>query len=1040
MSFLSDFKQPPAHCRPHPFWFWNGDMRDEEIEQQIEEMAQKGLGGFFLCARQGLKIPYLSQEWFRKVGVACRAAERNQIACWLYDEYPYPSGMAGGEVLVRHPEAAHRTLAFRSFFHIGGPLQQDLGQGNVLCVKAVPLAPDNSLVWENALDLSACVGVLQTQEICQPQQGAYLHFRYFTYGVCHVLHTEILAGRWKIIAITEEPLTDFKYYGNFFDPCCPEAVRTFIELTHEAYRKQLGEDFRLVHGIFSDETGLLGDYPWSHQMLKEFPRRKGYSLQENLMALAEQSYPNAAAIRRDYIEALNEVFVDSYHRQIADWCRKNEILYATEVPSLRMSTQRYSTVVGGDAGHEKAGKPLEQIYDAYLCGYRYNPKHVGSLASQLNKRYAMIESFHSVGWTMTLQDAKWMLDRIGSDGINLFNFHAFCYTIDTLAKFDAPPSQFLQNPYWEHYHLLTDYAGRLSALNTWSVAAEELAVLDPAASLWEKMANPLHAFAYGGTDAAEKAKLAQQIADWKWVEKTLLTHQLNYQTLDAQILCDARVCGGTLHLGRATYRAVVLPPLDYLEENALTVLREFARQGGCVIAVDAPDAIKASLQCHSICVGDVNGLLETVQAALCLPVYVRVARGKGSGVMVSHRLEKSGKRFVFVANQNATPTQVTLALTDSAFASFVGWSLETGETYHVPQKGGCTRLAMAPFESCLLELSPRATRSCAVQAEQTRLLQTNTPMELVAQAPNLYRLDGFDLSLDGKQWRNIKTPTIIEQLAETGLMSARQLCWHGQFGTPKRLTVRYPLSLRYRKHFFIHTLPAAADLMLDAGCISGTYRLWINGSEVLPSAFSPAWHYDHANRAQPVGKLLVQGENCLEIEVCAQKDDDGLRGTLYLCGDFGVYFPKELGLDIALLAMHSQCKPHQDGMISSAPHTGVYGNLYVQGYPYYSGTLCFYYCEIFESKPKGNQIFALAHNRSNDCVELFVNGQSIGVRAFAPYRWQVSDQALTAGENEFMLRVQNTLANALEGEVFDSVRHAPIPVWRAARQKTKDGQ
>lgn len=99
----------------------------------------------------------------------------------------------------------------------------------------------------------------------------------------------------------------------------------------------------------------------------------------------------------------------------------------------------------------------------------------------------MIESFHSVGWTMTLQDAKWMIDRLGSSGINLYNFHAFYYTIQDITKHDAPPSQFLQNPYWKYYRKLADYVGRMGVMVTNTDADIQIAVLDPVAALWTNL-------------------------------------------------------------------------------------------------------------------------------------------------------------------------------------------------------------------------------------------------------------------------------------------------------------------------------------------------------------------------------------------------------------------------------------------------------------------------------------------------------------------------------------------------------------------------
>ena len=83
MDWLDEFKNPPARCRIKPFWFWNGDMAEDEIKHQIEEMSDKGLGGAFICARQGQKVPYLSEEWFKKVSFAAEEAVR----CGLEEPY-----------------------------------------------------------------------------------------------------------------------------------------------------------------------------------------------------------------------------------------------------------------------------------------------------------------------------------------------------------------------------------------------------------------------------------------------------------------------------------------------------------------------------------------------------------------------------------------------------------------------------------------------------------------------------------------------------------------------------------------------------------------------------------------------------------------------------------------------------------------------------------------------------------------------------------------------------------------------------------------
>lgn len=73
------FANPPVSSRIKPFWFWNGTMTREEISHQIKEMADKGLGGMFICARQGMDVPYLSGKWFELVDLP---AEKQNGMAW----------------------------------------------------------------------------------------------------------------------------------------------------------------------------------------------------------------------------------------------------------------------------------------------------------------------------------------------------------------------------------------------------------------------------------------------------------------------------------------------------------------------------------------------------------------------------------------------------------------------------------------------------------------------------------------------------------------------------------------------------------------------------------------------------------------------------------------------------------------------------------------------------------------------------------------------------------------------------------------------
>lgn len=87
----------------YPFWFWNDKVTKQEIKRQIKEMADQGIKGFYIHSRQGLQQPYLSEAFFEAIDVAIESAEEHGLVVCFYDEYPYPSGIAGGEVVLGSP-------------------------------------------------------------------------------------------------------------------------------------------------------------------------------------------------------------------------------------------------------------------------------------------------------------------------------------------------------------------------------------------------------------------------------------------------------------------------------------------------------------------------------------------------------------------------------------------------------------------------------------------------------------------------------------------------------------------------------------------------------------------------------------------------------------------------------------------------------------------------------------------------------------------------------------------------------------------------
>ena len=558
-----------------PFWFWNGKMEDGETARQVQEMASQGIRGFFIHPRQGLSVPYLSEEWFHKVGVAVEEAKKHGLEVWLSDEYPYPSGVSGGQVLLDHPGFEAKSLKHLAMEECGPKsMEKVLPWGQVILAKAYPICSNtkqktDSVDWENPVNLADCIGTCYQENIFQMSGlTQYNRKRFFTGNHAKKLHWQVPESRWHIEIILQTTVEHFKYFEKYVDTLNPKAIAYFIETTHEQYRKHFSQEFgKTIRGFFSDEvTAFPGSMPWSPTLPRLFEERNGYSLKDNLPALFERMGRDTDKIRYDYRNTVTDRFFQSYEIPIRDWCHANHLLYVGEKPVLRSKQLKYFDIPGIDAGHQKAGSiPL-----IASSNYRANGKMAGSAAHFYKKPGALCECFHSIGWGMTLQDMKWIFDWLALQGICWFVPHAFFYTTDGLTKHDAPPSSFYQNPYWRYTGLLSDYAGKITEVMTQSRRKVPVLLLDPITSQWTAM----------GEKRAVNRKLKE---DFSALQKLLLSHHLDYYIIDPELLGQSTISDHCIQVHGERFELLILPPMLNIEDDAFFKVKEYVESGGKLI-------------------------------------------------------------------------------------------------------------------------------------------------------------------------------------------------------------------------------------------------------------------------------------------------------------------------------------------------------------------------------------------------------------------------------------------------------------------------
>ena len=95
-----------------PFWSWNDKLCADELTNQMDDMKNNGIDGFFMHARAGLQTEYMSEDWFKMIEACLNRADETDMGAWVYDENGWPSGFADGKVPAMGEDYQQKWLDF----------------------------------------------------------------------------------------------------------------------------------------------------------------------------------------------------------------------------------------------------------------------------------------------------------------------------------------------------------------------------------------------------------------------------------------------------------------------------------------------------------------------------------------------------------------------------------------------------------------------------------------------------------------------------------------------------------------------------------------------------------------------------------------------------------------------------------------------------------------------------------------------------------------------------------------------------------------
>jgi len=955
-ALIRQFECPGPVFRGKPFWAWNGKLEESELRRQIRILHRMGLGGAFMHSRVGLATPYLSKEWFRLIEACADECAKYGMQAWLYDEDRWPSGAAGG-LVTKNPKYRSRSLRCE----LADARTFSLRGKDVLRLFAGRLEPDRA------------------------------------YGVRPIRPPDVkkLADGERVMIFHVVVMPSSSWYNGYtyLDTMNHEAVRRFIQVTHEAYRKANGNHFgRTIPGIFTDEpnygwtkldpiSGNPGDVleiPWTPRLPIVFRKRYGYDLLEHLPELFfDVEGRTVHQARWHYHDCTTFLFVDAFARQIGEWCEKNKLMHTGHV--LEEATPSSQTNVVGSAMrfYEHMQAPGIDI----LCEPNAEfdtVKQTASVLRQTGRKWLLSELYGCTGWQFNFESHKAVGDWQAALGVNLRCQHLSWYTMAGEAKRDYPASIFYQSPWWSHYSRVEDYFARVHVVMTRGQPVREVLVIHPIESTWVRCRA-------GWRQAPDVRALDENLAK---LRNWLLDAQIDFDYGDEEMLSrlgkvvPSEQDPPLLRVGRATYRVVVVPPMVTVRASTVDLLRRFRQTGGTVIFVGPParyvDAVKSKAALELAGTGthvpfSGRALVSAVEP---LGRVLSVTDGTGKNIAsVIYMLRREGDvRWLFLVNRDRKRGRnpVYIKINGGAVEE---WNPDTGKRFAVEttRDGDAITIvtSLPAVGSRLFAIKPQA--DAGLPPRRGYMEVARTPIRGAwtyhLNEPNVLVLDKPQSRLRDGEWQGPREILRTDRAIRDALNLPRRGGNMVQpWARPRRVTKGTPVALRYEVN--VEQVPKGPMwLALET---PERFRVTLNGQPISSDA-DDGWWTDRSIRRLPVDPALLHpGVNEVLMTIDFVEDDD-LEAS-FLLGSFGVR------LDAS----------GERAVIDALPPKLRAGDWCKQHLPFYGGSVTYRRQVRIRRQPE-ERVFVTLPRWAGGVVRVLVGGRPAGYVKWPPYELDITD-------------------------------------------------
>jgi hypothetical protein len=708
----ASFANPPSEYRPVDCWWWEaGNLTEERLRWQLEEMHVKGVGGTWLYPRFGESQPQSSEPGF-----------------WT----------AGWWGFVRFALDEHQRLGMVQFANDWlGRLDKAYFQSQLRSeAKQNPQLVGRRLVAHFARSTAAETLFVQIPEGEQILTAAAYQLRETREdavdGESRVDLAEFIDGRelkweapgpeWLVAVVCSQP-HDLNYLER-------HVADRWIEIFYEQYRNQLGD--RLGKSLIAygpDERSVLGgSILYCDALRARFEKENGIDPLSDLAALFIDIGPRTDCVRCQYYDAMNTLLEENLYAPMADWLHAHNMKHVTIATwgreSLLEQTSNYGDFPRMMKHFDVPGN--EDSKESGPAGAFIDTKMSSSMAHLNGQSRVALCAYWGMGWGFTQEENIARTNVNYALGVNLYNTHGVLYSLLAGRNEWVPPEVHFYQPYWQTWRSFTDYVSRLSYVLSQGKHRADVALVYPLSTI--------HANWHGGSKFAAPAAEAQ--AATFAAAKTLYADSLDFDFVDEARLAEATIEPGKINVAELEFPVIVLPSLTTIRVDTMMHISKFVAAGGTLVVFRQPPTSSAESGRGDPDLAQMWGQLLGDYSNRSEAILERRSDSGGRTILI-----RSGEADIAKAIRGAILPDVTTTASDLAHTHqevgdqhvyyFVNrrpqlrvvhvrvrergrpeiWDARTGEIhplhyFEATSRGMQLRLEMGPYEGVLVVLQP----------------------------------------------------------------------------------------------------------------------------------------------------------------------------------------------------------------------------------------------------------------------------------------------------------------------------------------------